>query len=73
MRVMEILPGSRMGEESMRSVAERGQTLIEGAMIAGFTALLAMAILTALGTVTGDTFSGLSDILGAEGVAIPIE
>ena len=54
--------------------SERGQALIEVAMVVGFVAILAMSLITALGDVTGSALAEVSQVLqgsSEEQVALP--
>jgi Flp pilus assembly pilin Flp len=46
---------------------ERGQTIIEAAMIMGFVSILAMTVLTALGDITGGAFAEVSQVFSHAG------
>jgi hypothetical protein len=46
---------------------ERGQTIIEAAMIMGFLSILAMTVLAALGDVTGGALAEVSQVFSHSG------
>jgi Flp pilus assembly pilin Flp len=46
---------------------ERGQTIIETAMIMGFVSILAMTLLTALGDITGGALAEVSQVFSHTG------
>jgi Flp pilus assembly pilin Flp len=47
--------------------AERGQTLIEGALVIGFVAILAVSLLTTLGDATGGALAEVSQAFSGAG------
>jgi Flp pilus assembly pilin Flp len=51
---------------------QRGQTMMEAAMVMGFVAMMAITVLTAVGDVTGGAFAEVSQVFaGPEQESIP--